>query len=603
MLAVRRMNRPRMVAFGLTCSLVGLGSLGSAWMSWPRSGPTPRAAITSSDLPGSWTTGYVIVPERPPPPSPVSRLEQRLETFTRAVERARADVQPPRAAFGAEALTAEIERAIARVGDRAEVSVHVRDLASSGILFDFHGDALLNPASNNKLLTGAAALDLLGPDYVFETRVVLVGDALYLVGEGDPTIDGDSLRALAREVAERVPIGRVARIVVDDSAFSSHDFAPGYNPEWTDEAWMAPSGALSLAFNSVEVTVAALGRDAIAVTTEPPSTHVVIDNQARVGRGRLDIRSGTEPSDSSDARTRIAIAGAIRAGRRGVTVRRRVADPGGFSGGALAFALAEASQSEPLPLEFGVLPKLDQSAEPAEPELDDPTNLPRMLGQSREGVDIELIALRRSPPLIEVVASMLAWSNNLIAEQLVRTLGWRMTGAPGDWAEGCEVVREYWLAIGEDPETLIYENGSGLSGVGRVSTRGLVDLIAVVYRTQPRGSSLIDALPVAGTQGTLRGRLRRSGKRVRAKTGTMSGVSGLTGVITSEAGEPQVAFSIIINVRETGRMYADSRRKIEDAIVMAVLGHIDAWEAARGEMIGELIDDLEPLDVSARPAP
>jgi D-alanyl-D-alanine carboxypeptidase/D-alanyl-D-alanine-endopeptidase (penicillin-binding protein 4) len=591
------MNRPRVLAVALIVASLGLGSAGTAWWWWlgQKPGSARRPAIESSELPLSWSTGYVIVPETPPPPSPTSRLERRLGAFGRAVERARAGIEPPRAAFGAEALTAEIERSLERVGNRAEVSVHVRDLESSRILFDYHGDALLNPASNNKLLTGAAALDLLGADYVFETRVLLVGDALYLVGEGDPTLDGESLRALAGEVAERVPVGTVAKIVVDDSAFSTNDFAPGYHPEWTDEAWMAPSGALSLGFNSVEVTVEPVGKQATAVTIEPPSTHVIIDNRAAIGRGRLNIRSTIE----DDSRTRITIEGAIASWRRGVTVRRRVGDPSGFFGGALAAALAEATQSEPLPIEFDRLPPLDRPAEPREPELDDPTDLPRMLGRTPDGVDIELVAVRRSPPLIEVVAGMLAWSNNLIAEQLVRTLGWRVTGAPGDWAEGCEVVREYWRAIGEEPEALIYVNGSGLSGAGRVTTRGLVDLLAVAHRTQPRGTSVIDALPVAGTEGTLRGRLRRSGQRVRAKTGTMSGVSGLTGVITSEAGDPRVAFSIIINVRETGRMYADSRREIEDAIVMAVLGHIDNWEAVRGEMI----EDLEPLEVSARPAP
>lgn len=589
------MNRPRVLAVALVVVLMGLGSAWSGWRFWLRSGPQPRASIESSELPVPWSTGYVIVPERPPPPSPMSRLEQRIGVFTRAVDRARAGIEPPRAAFGAEALTAEIEQALTRVGNRAEVSVHVRDLDSSRILFDYHGDALLNPASNNKLLTGAAALDLLGADYVFETRVLLVGDALYLVGEGDPTIDGDSLRALAREVAERVPIGAVAKIVVDDSAFSATSFGPGYTPQWTDEAYLAPSGALSLAFNTVEVTVAPASKRETVVTIEPPSTHVVVANLARVGGGRLDIRSLRE----DDVHTRITIEGGIAAWRRGVSVRRSITEPGSFVGGALAVALAEATQSEPLPVEFGVLPKLVESSEPDDPELDDPTSLPRMLGRGSDGIDIELVALRRSPPLIEVVASMLTWSNNFTAEQLVRTLGWRMTGAPGDWAEGNEVVREYWAAIGEDPDALIYVNGSGLSRAGRVSTRGLVDLLAVVYRTQARGSSLIDALPVAGIEGTLRGRLRRSGKRVRAKTGTMSGVSGLTGVITSEAGDPQVAFSIIINVTETGRMYADSRRKIEDAIVMAVLGHIDAWEAVRGEMI----EYLEPLEVSPRPAP
>jgi D-alanyl-D-alanine carboxypeptidase/D-alanyl-D-alanine-endopeptidase (penicillin-binding protein 4) len=307
----------------------------------------------------------------------------------------------------------------------------------------------------------------------------------------------------------------------------------------------------------------------------------------------LKVRSAHEGSRvRGEGHTRITIDGAIGAGRRGATFRRRIDDPGLFTGGALAVALAEATQSEALPVELGVLPALAEPAEPSDPELDDEASLPRMLGRTGDGVDLQLVAYRQSPQLIDVVGGMLAWSNNFVAEQLVRTLAWRMTGAPGDWDQGREVVRGYWLALGQDPDALVFENGAGLSTTGRITTRGLVELIAIALRTQPRGSSLIDALPIAGTRGTLAGRLRRSGKRVRAKTGTIAGVSGLTGVITNDAGEPRVAFSIITNVREPGSMYADSRRKIEDAIVMAVLGHIDNWEAVRGEFLA-----LEPLDV------
>jgi D-alanyl-D-alanine carboxypeptidase/D-alanyl-D-alanine-endopeptidase (penicillin-binding protein 4) len=92
----------------------------------------------------------------------------------------------------------------------------------------------------------------------------------------------------------------------------------------------------------------------------------------------------------------------------------------------------------------------------------------------------------------------------------------------------------------------------------------------------------------------LRTRLRRSGKRVRAKTGTLNGVSGLTGVITTEAGVPQVAFSILINVHEIGSVRADTRSEIADHIVMDVLEHIDGWAATRGT----LILDLEPMPVT-----
>lgn len=552
-------------------------------------------------------SGLVLIPNQPPEPPPVDVLEARLAALASRVEAASANVEDlPEVAFDVEALRSDIEHAIARIQDRAQVSVHVRDLESDRVLFDYYGTALLNPASNHKLLTSSAALELLGPDYVFETRVLLVDESLVLVGEGDPTIDADALQMLANEVAERIPVATLSEIVVDDSAFSPRSFGPGYSDEGVGASYEAPSGALSLNFNTVEVTVYPVGRKA-AVKLEPDSTHLIVDNRARIGGGTSDLEiraerelkvavgDATADVPRESVLTKIEVVGNLARGSRGYKVRRRVLDPGMFTAGAFALMLAEASQSEQLPVRVGTIGPLDlETLDSLEEHGDgEALELPIEL-EPVDGHSAMLVARRHSPPLIEVVGGVLAYSNNFAAEQLLRTLGWRMTGDPGDWDNGSEVVRGYWIALGNDPDALVFENASGLSRTGRVTTSALVDLMAVATRTQTAGASLIDALPVAGREGTLRTRLRRSGKRVRAKTGTLDGVSGLTGVITSEAGVPQVAFSILINVHEDNRLAADSRRKIEDRIVMDVLEHIDGWAATRST----LILDLEPLPVT-----
>lgn len=90
--------------------------------------------------------------------------------------------------------------------------MHIRELASDDCsVFDYlYGDAPLNPASNHKLLTTAAALDLLGPEFRFETRALRAGDALYVIGEGDPTLDALALRAMATEIAAATDLGSAA---------------------------------------------------------------------------------------------------------------------------------------------------------------------------------------------------------------------------------------------------------------------------------------------------------------------------------------------------------------------------------------------------------
>ena len=510
------------------------------------------------------------------PAQPRSRLSLRMEAFAAEVAARRAerskvvpevvapDLSPGAgspAVFDVAGLDAAIRKVVAPLERTTDVSVHIRELASDDVLFDYHGDEPLNPASNQKLLTAAAALDLLGPEFRFETRVLRSPGRLYVVGEGDPTLDEPGLRELVTQVMESGGIAGVREIVVDDLAFSPRTLAPGFSDAGLGDSYQAPSGALSLGFNTVEVTVAAPKAKAKApvpldVVLRPRSTHLVVMDQASVGRGALTVRSYAGMEVAGQARTVIELTGKLRAGQT-VRVRRRVVDPGLYTGGALAVLLAEQTASVPLPVGRGVTPG------------------PR--------AGLVVVARRESGPLQAIAGGALAWSNNFVAEQLLRTLGWRMTGEPGDWDNGAQVMQAYWGALGLPDEALVFENGSGLSRLGRVTTTALVDLIAVALRVG-EGEGLVSALPVAGEEGTLRARLRRSGKRVRAKTGTMDGISGLSGVITSEEGTPQVAFSILSNVREGGAGASARRKRAEDAIVTAVLKALDAWALERSRV-------------------
>ena len=534
-----------------------------------------RIVATDRAEPAGWLapSKRQIPAALPVRPGSRSLLARRLAAFAAEVARARealatkrarapepdlTSAAGPPAAFDVVGLAAEIQAIVARLERTTEVSVHIRELASDDVLFDYHGDAPLNPASNHKLLTTAAALDLLGPEFRFETRALRAGDALYVIGEGDPTLDALALRAMATEIAAATDLGSLRRLVVDDLAFSPRTLAPGFNDEGVGVSYQAPSGALSLNFNTVEVTVRAPRKrrnsketPRLEVSLWPPSTHVVALDLAAVGRGKLAIRTYAGLPVDEQARTVVEVTGKLRAGRS-LTVRRRVVDPGLYTGGALAVMLSEGTGAAPLAVERGSAPG----------ELE-----PAVVGLRRE-----------SEALTQVAGGALTWSNNFMAEQLLRTLGWRMTGEPGDWENGAEVVQAYWGALGLPADALVFENGSGFSQRGRVTTTALVDLISVAASGN---NGLLSALPVAGEHGTLRARLRRSGKRVRAKTGTMDGISGLSGVIMGEDGAPQVAFSILSNVRAGGASAAVRRKRAEDAIVTAVLVALDAWALER----------------------
>jgi D-alanyl-D-alanine carboxypeptidase/D-alanyl-D-alanine-endopeptidase (penicillin-binding protein 4) len=537
---------------------------GSTWLAlrWVRVHQTlPEAVSLQLDLPDA-PPAMDWPPQRPdqdPTPSPGELLEQRLAGLASAYERRRIPAsEVGLVEFDVEGLSTVIRDVLARVGDRAQISVHIRDLRTDHVLFDDYGDTPLNPASNQKLLTSAAALELLGPDYTFLTRVLRDDRALYIVGEGDPTLMADDLGSLAVAAAPALDFSGIERLVYDESAFSTRRLAPGYDPGGPGVAWAPESCALAVGYNFVEITAVADAKaKRVVVTTEPRSSAITIDNRAKLGSKRaLDIRT-TE----RDGRTVVAVRGTMTKRSPPVSARRRLHDPAHVAATIFAEVLAELTASQPLPVERGVTP---ETAE-------------------------ELVS-HESAPLAEILDLGLAYSNNFIAEQVLRTLAWRMTGEPGGWAAGEDILRGYWSALGHDPDEIVIANGSGLTHEGRLTTTGLVDLLAMAARGSAAGASLLDALPVAGEPGTLRSRLRLSGKRVRAKTGTLDDVSGLTGVITSEDGTPQIAFSILINAYDVARLDAPVRRSIEDRIVTATLYALDHYEAKMAGLVDPQTD-------------
>ncbi len=432
-----------------------------------------------------------------------------------------------------DALQLELAGLLDRLGRRVDVALHVRALGSGHALADKDGDRLLNPASNHKLLTSIAALELLGADYRFATRVLQDGDALVVVGEGDPSLLPEDLSRLAEHVRARVDTTRIRRIVIDDGMFSDARFGPGYDPEGPGFSYMAPSGALSLQWNTVQISVepARLG-EPVAVFVDPPCSHVRIDNTATTGRGApLTVETAREGDD-----TVVRVRGSLSARADVQTIRRRVQDPGRFTASVLAARLAP--ELAALPIERG-----------------------------RAAATATELAVHRSAPLPVLLDSALKFSNNFTTEQLLRTLGHRMSGAPGDWANGTIALRRFWRALGRDDAELVFENASGYSRLGRMSPRALVDLLAWSQRPGSRAQSLLAALPVSGIDGTLRDRLGDAGGRVLAKTGTLDGASALSGVVLDDRGAPSIAFSVLVN----GRISGHDAHALQDRVVRLLL--------------------------------
>lgn len=443
-----------------------------------------------------------------------SRIEGRLGTLVPSVA-------PSSHAESSSALVSTLKTLATTMDAQADVGIAVKDLRTGQTVFEHHGRSALNPASNHKLVTATAAVTLLGEDYRFETTVLRDGDTLFVRGGGDPSLQVEDLETLAAAVDT---VG-LERIVVDDSMFSARTFGPGYDTDGPGFSYMAPSGALSLQYNTVVVRVTAdRSADGISVVLDPPCAHLEVERGRTQGPVLVTTRLQGD-------KTIVRVDGQPRRSAP-VKIRRRIANPGRFTASVFADILG----TPQLRVETGTAPQ-----------------------------DASVVATHQSAPLPTVLGSALKFSNNFTTEQVLRTLGHHATNAPGDWNNGAQVLRAFWQAAGQDPATLTFENASGLSEHGRVTPHAMVELVSLWAR-DGRAEAVMDALPVAGREGTLRGRLRHSGGRVRAKTGTLSNATGLTGIVDDTHGQPRYAFSVLVGGPQVGRA-----KRFQDRVVMALV--------------------------------
>jgi D-alanyl-D-alanine carboxypeptidase/D-alanyl-D-alanine-endopeptidase (penicillin-binding protein 4) len=178
------------------------------------------------------------------------------------------------------------------------------------------------------------------------------------------------------------------------------------------------------------------------------------------------------------------------------------------------------------------------------------------------------VAQHASPMLADIVRDMLKESDNLLAETLLLHLGMRGKGGPGTWDKGLRTLGEFLAKAGWQPDGYRLSDGSGLSRYDQVSPSMLARLLTYMP-TQPVGyPALLIALPVAGVDGTLAKRLNTPATRghLRAKTGTMSGVSGLAGYLETADGK-----HLVVVIMTNGFVGSAQRsRQLQDALVEAL---------------------------------
>lgn len=397
---------------------------------------------------------------------------------------------------------------------RARVGMRVVGAADGRLFFARRPGALMDPASNQKVLATASAMIRLGPDWRYRTEAegpapdalgVVLGD-LVLRGSGDPTLRAPDLEAMAAHLV-RGGVRRIEGSVVGDPRRLGADVADdGLRP-----ALEADRGLVT-----VRVRPARSVGAAPEVSARPWWDTFLIRNRAVTRSGRrsrlvfaLSIAGG---------RLVLDVAGTIGMAHKGLVVRRRVPESALHAAALFTAALTDAGIAVAGP--------------------------PRIGGLADRRAD--LLAVHRSPPLSVVCRRVNKDSDNELSERVLETVGAEVMGGPAAPGKGLRVLREVLGDLGLRSGSYLPTNGSGLGHANRITAGAMANLLRALYLDPRVGPEMMQSLSVGGVDGTTRNRFRNSpsAKRVRAKTGTLRGVSCLSGVVGD--GGDAVVFSILV---------------------------------------------------------
>jgi serine-type D-Ala-D-Ala carboxypeptidase/endopeptidase (penicillin-binding protein 4) len=386
-----------------------------------------------------------------------------------------------------------------------------------------NADVALNPASNAKVVTSAAALSRLGPSFRFATGLygVIEGErvaTLVLRSNGDPSLGMADLWQLAAGLKQR-GVRKVERILVDQSRFDARFVPPAFEQqpdEWA--AFRAPISAVALERNAVTLVVVPTRAGAPARTwIEPPGVLELTGSvQTRAPGSGQNVSLSLAPREGALGAT---LGGQVAQGLPELRFARRLDDPRRAPGLALAAALNM----------LGV-------------------SAPKQVGLGGESV-LDVLALHPSPPLASLVPELGKNSDNFYAEMLLVALAAEQGKLPASSEDGAAVVRAWLARIGAWSDDARFTNGSGLFDADRLSARSLVKVLAHASRDPRIASEFVAQLAIGGVDGTLKGRFSEFAptRSVRAKTGTLAQVNCLSGYVLPADGSPPVAFALLVN--------------------------------------------------------
>lgn len=435
----------------------------------------------------------------------------------------------------------------------AIAGIHVVNAKTNQTLYNHMEDVRLHPASNMKLLSGAAALIGLGEDYTFQTKLaydgsidknVLNGD-IYIQGKGDPTILPEDIEAFARTI-QSLGITQInGEIYVDDFHFDHIRLSPGL--VWGDQPYYYGSqiSALTISPNkdydtgTICLTIEPADGEGKKPTIKsyPQTAYVHIQNEATTGKETHEPLEDSELEiNRLHGTNNIVLSGSIPLKGETEKIWVSVWEPSLYVGTLLKEALERKGIITQDEISRKVMPSSSS-----------------------------ILEEKTSIPLKEILISFMKLSNNGLGEMFVKELG-KLNQGIGGWEEGLEELMKILQPYGIEEDHVDVRDGSGLSHGTTISAKAFTNFLYNI-QSEEWFSIFLHSLPIAGEEdrmigGTLSERMPNI--HLRAKTGTIDGVSTLSGYLTTKTGEQWIVSILLNNVHEKD---SETIKEVEDKMI------------------------------------
>lgn len=418
-----------------------------------------------------------------------------------------------------------------------DASIFVLNLSNNKTVFDYRSRQALKPASVLKIVSSSLALKTLGPEYRFQTQAWLSSDqTLYIRGGADPALTIESLILFVRELKRR-GIDQVKNLVLDPYLFDQTKEATG------QRAYEAASSPLAFNFNSLMIQICPTKIGQAALVSFDPKEFSIVKLLGQIKTGKSSSYAVEEISNQENIPI-YKLSGQIDQNAPCKSLYRSIADPLTY----FATTLLNLMHANAI-----VVPKSFK------------------IDKVNVDANAKLIYQHYSKPLSDIILGLNHFSNNFIAEQVLLAIGANGEIERAKWRrkDGVDLLKNYMQQLGISDDQYNIVDASGLDHDNRLSSYALVKVLQAAFNDHRIRPEFEASMSVMQRSGTLKARL--SGvdlgqNVVRAKTGSLTGVSSLAGYIYKSNGEV-LAFSVIQN-KLSSQEKAD---KFEEKLILGLL--------------------------------